>query len=258
MKKILINGILGKMGKLIAARIQQHDEFKLIGGIDLKDISSSEYPFTVYSDIHSVNESIDVVIDFSLPEGTENVLDFIAEKRVGAIIGTTGLVESQQERMKTLSKDIPIVYSTNFSIGVNLFFDFIQYVSSRMIDKDYDIEIIESHHRHKKDAPSGTAKSLYQIIQKQLPSRDRIEYGRNGEKKRVPSEIGVHSIRGGGVFGIHEVQFLGENEILSFRHEALSREVFVDGIMYCLKQFPFDKPGLYSMRDILAFEKQGV
>jgi 4-hydroxy-tetrahydrodipicolinate reductase len=248
--KIILNGILGRMGRTISTKIIEQKKHQLIGGVD-PSFKGGMFPFDVVNSIEDLIEGTDVVIDFSTPEGTEKAVSQCAKYGKHLIVGTTGLNERQLKLLKDASEDIIVVHSNNFSLGVNLLFHFVEYMTQKLASLPFDIEIIESHHRFKKDSPSGTAKTLLQIIQSNLPEEPSVVYGREGFQDSRDLQIGVHSIRGGGIIGIHEVQFLGQAETLSIKHQALSREVFADGVLYCLDRLEALSPGYYTMKDIL-------
>ncbi|GAB4183857.1 MAG: 4-hydroxy-tetrahydrodipicolinate reductase [Calditrichia bacterium] len=247
---VIINGILGRMGRAISNRIIQDGKHSLLGGVD-PNFSSTVFPFTVVKNLAELIEPETVVIDFSLPEGTSHVLAIWDEIKFPMIIGTTGLSSDEIDRIRECSKEVPVVHANNFSIGVTLLQDFVRYMTSKMKDLDYDIEIIEGHHRFKKDAPSGTARTLLDTIQAQFDHRREEIYGRKGVSDSRDNQIGIHSIRGGGIIGKHEVHYIGKAESLSISHEAFSREVFVDGVILALDRIGQLKPGYYTMSDLL-------
>lgn len=248
--KIIMNGILGKMGRTISTKIIQEKKHQLIGGVD-PQFKGEMFPFTVVNDLEDLIREGDVVIDFSTPEGTEKAVSICAQHGKHLIVGTTGLNDRQISLLKDASKNIIVVHSSNFSVGVNLLFHFVEYMTKKLGHLPFDIEIIESHHRFKKDSPSGTASTLLEIVRQNLPEKREPVYGRKGFQDSRDGQIGVHSIRGGGVVGYHEVQFLAQAEVLAINHQALSREVFADGVLFCLDKLADLQPGYYSMKNIL-------
>ena len=194
------------------------------------------------------------MIDFSLPAGTMRRLDTCVEREIPMVIGTTGLDDHQTGKVRAASKIIPIVFAPNMSIGVNLLFSIVGSVA-RALGEDYDVEIVETHHRFKKDAPSGTALKLAEAIA-EATGRDLkkdARYGRRGAVgERASSEIGIHAVRGGDVVGEHTVTFATLGERVELTHKAGSRETFARGALRAAKFLLTQKPALYSMLDVLG------
>jgi len=176
---------------------------------------------------------VDVLIDFTLPEATDEHLDYVAKYRKALVLGTTGLTDAQKNKVEEVSKIVPIVFSPNMSIGVNVLFNILPDIVKRL-GPDYSVEIVEAHHKAKKDAPSGTAKKLAEVIN-------------SATKKDVP----IHSVRLGDIVGDHTVIFCGNSERIEIKHQAHSRDLFAVGALKAAKWI-FGKPaGLYSMQDVL-------
>jgi 4-hydroxy-tetrahydrodipicolinate reductase len=197
---------------------------------------------------------VDVMIDFSLPAGTMKCIDACEAKKVPMVIGTTGLDGAQLERLGAAAKKIPIVFAPNMSVGVNLLLSIVGGVAKALGD-GYDVEIVEMHHRFKKDAPSGTALKLAEEIAKAAGRdlRKHAVYGREGiVGERKPGEIGIHAVRGGDVVGEHTITFAGLGERIELTHKAASRETFARGALRAAKFLLCKKPGLYSMLDVLG------
>jgi 4-hydroxy-tetrahydrodipicolinate reductase len=195
----------------------------------------------------------DVLIDFTLPEGTMAWLDRCIDHRLPMVIGVTGYEEEQLERIRTAAKSIPIVMASNFSIGINLLVELIGRAAAAL-GPDYDVEIIEAHHCHKVDAPSGTALSLVQAVQSVKEAQGplgNVVFGRHGRVgARSKGEIGVHAVRMGELVGWHEVHFSGPGETLTLRHAAHSRDAFAAGALRAAAWVLGKAPGLYGMRDV--------
>lgn len=200
------------------------------------------------------SEDIDVLVDFSLPAGTMAALDACTKTKTPMIVGTTGLTGEQVAYLHAAAKKVPIVFAPNFSIGVNLLFSIVGKVAQTLGD-DYDCEIVEMHHRFKKDAPSGTALKLAEQIAKATHrelKKDAV-YGREGAVgERRKGEIGILALRGGDVVGDHTVTFATGGERVELAHKASSRETFVRGALRAAKFVVAQKPGLYSMMDVLG------
>lgn len=248
MKKVLIFGIDGKMGGLLSKAIEKDNELEVAFGVDLKENLDGDIP--IFDDIEKVSGKVDVIIDFSSPKSLGSILSYAVKNSVPAVLCATGYSEEDISRINSAAKVIPVFRSANMSQGINL----VAYLSqlARKTLFDYDIEIVEKHHNRKKDAPSGTALYLANAIQ---AVDDRLFVNTSRLEKqgaRNECEIGVSSIRGGNIVGEHEVMFIGENEIVTIKHEALSRSVFADGAIAAAK-FLLDKPaGLYDMNDMLG------
>jgi len=253
MVKIIVNGALGKMGRTITELSLKDKDIEVVGLVDLveKEISVSENLPKVVKNIEKYINLSDVVIDFSSPEGTQNVLKFCKIYKKPLVIGTTGHSEEQLKQIKMVSSSIPIVFSPNMSLGVNVLFKLVDLVTKIFADKDYDIEIIEAHHNKKKDAPSGTAKKIMEII-KQVKPKTQFVFGRNGIiGERSKDEVGVSVIRAGDIVGEHTVLYSTQGERIELKHIATSRETFAKGALLTTKWVVGKPPGLYNMFDVL-------
>jgi 4-hydroxy-tetrahydrodipicolinate reductase len=254
MTNVIINGILGKMGKEITNALINQNNFKLVGGIDKTEMKlSGEIPVLTSPD--NIMTKADLVIDFSLPEGTEKIVNACQKFTKPLITGTTGLTADQQNAIVNLSKEVPVVQASNFSIGINLMNRLIK-TAARILKGVADTEIVEIHHRQKKDSPSGTALSLGRTLAKSLGIDEKsFQFGRSGGQLKRANEIAFHSLRGGSVVGEHQVHFLCENENIIITHQALSRAVFVDGVLKAADWIGSQPAGLYDMADVLGFAK---
>jgi len=254
MVKIIINGALGKMGRTITEVSLKDKNFEIVGLVDLveKEKIISENLPKVVNDVEKYIDLSDVVIDFSSPEGTQNVLKFCKIHKKPLVIGTTGHSEEQLEQIKKTSLFIPIVFSPNMSLGVNVLFKLVDLVTKIFVDKEYDIEIIETHHNKKKDAPSGTAKKIMEII-KQIKPETKFIFGRNGIiGERSKDEVGVSVVRAGDIVGEHTVLYSTYGERIELKHVATSRETFAKGALLAAKWIVGKSCGLYNMFDVLG------
>lgn len=209
---LLINGIKGFMGRTIKELAQQDNFWENIHGL------SRENP------VPMEGIKYHVLMDFTHESALDRVLQLGLERRLALVIGTTGYNDEQLEKIKSASKEVPILYATNMALGMNLLFALVEEVA-RKIGKDVDIEILESHHNRKKDAPSGSAITIAESIERGLGERRRYQHGRQGQCPRQKGEIGIHSIRGGNIVGYHEANFIGELESIKISHEAYDRKV---------------------------------
>ena len=248
MIKILLVGCNGKMGHMISSIVKTSEHLKIEAGIDMNTSSDFDYP--VYDCINNVQETIDVILDFSRPSSLKSITNYALSNNIPIVLCTTGYSVEEIAFIKNLQNSIPVFYSANMSIGINIINNILKSISNTLF-QDFDIEIIEKHHNEKVDAPSGTALLLANTIKDSIKADTNLIKGRNGIAKREHSEIGIHAIRGGNIIGDHEVIFAGKGEVIEIKHSAISREVFAVGALKAC-EFVYDKPkGLYSMDDVV-------
>ncbi|GAB4339859.1 MAG: 4-hydroxy-tetrahydrodipicolinate reductase [Calditrichia bacterium] len=253
MLKIAINGIMGRMGQELVRQINAYPDFELVGGID-RQKPEEKYPYPVETNPETVVALADVVIDFSLPAGAIAVLKACRNSGKKLVTGTTGFSDEEMKFFREAAREIAIVQAFNFSIGINLLAVALEMVSG-VVGRKSDIEITEVHHRHKKDAPSGTALLLAGAVWQGMGATNDeapLVFGREGRNLARGSEIAVHSLRGGSVVGEHTVHFLGENESLTFTHKAQNRGLFADGALMAARWVAEQTPGLYGMSEVLG------
>jgi 4-hydroxy-tetrahydrodipicolinate reductase len=249
-KRVLINGALGHMGQAIlsAMKASQSDLIPAVG----IDIAQGDFPGTLFASAEDVDVPFDVAVDFSRPEATMAILDLCLRERKPLVTGTTGLGKKQMDRLKEASEIIPLFYSRNMSLGVNLQLALVQ-AATRVLGDDFDPEIVETHHNLKVDAPSGTALMLAEAIEAARSGESQLIFGRHERnKRREKAEIGIHSLRGGNVAGEHVVCFLGNDEELIITHRAGSKLVFAQGALKAASFLLEQAPGLYTMKDIVC------
>lgn len=249
MVKVLINGCNGKMGQELANLVKIDNDCVLVGGLDKEQ--TGEFTFPVYTDYNNIIEEADVIIDFSVPVATMNVLEYAKQKHIPIVIATTGFSSEQEAEILKSSKEIPIFKSANMSLDINLMCRIVANLAQ--ILKGNDIEIIETHHNRKIDSPSGTAMLLADSINKALNNSMSYEFNRHDKhEKRSKNEIGISSVRGGNIVGEHSVIFFSENESFEIKHTAYSRSLFADGALKAAKFMVNGKffNGLYDMNDI--------
>ena len=230
----------GQMGKMLEATLDREGGHDIIGVVHP---GLFETPFDVPG--HA-----DVLIDFSYPGNLEKVLSYGLQHKCALVIGTTGLTEAQIESIREASKSIPIVFSTNYSLGVAALKKAVSLLAGMLMDGGFDAEIVETHHHKKADAPSGTAKTLLSL----LDPDNQYEhiYGRSGQVGARKKEIGIHAVRGGTVAGEHSVFFFGEDETIELKHSAASRQIFVNGAIQAAKFVIGRENGLYTTDDVLG------
>lgn len=254
MIKVVICGASGRMGQTLGRMVHEAPDMELVGGINLKPSSffGAEIVEAKDADALLKRTKADVVIDFTVASAVVGNVQLAARNNCALIVGTTGISPAQRAEMETaILGHVPAVITTNFSIGVAIFQQLVR-ESARLL-KDYDIELIEAHHRNKKDAPSGTAKTLLQIIEEEAGARDKM-YGREGMTERK-SEIGVHVIRGGDIVGDHKVMYSKNFETIELSHRAYDRSVFASGALRAARWVVGKKPGIYDMNDVLGLKK---
>ena len=259
--KLGVIGTAGRMGRRIVALSVESEQFDLMAATEFEGSDTIGLDVGTLAGIgafglnvcESLNGHPDVVIDFSLPEGTMVALDVCRRKGVPMIIGTTGMTESQLAHLADCASEIPIVYAGNYSMGINLLTRLIEQ-AAKTLGLDYDIEVTESHHRFKKDAPSGTAIMLAKAAcdGRGVDLNDVAVQGRSGQALRVEGEIGMHALRLGDTVGEHVVQFGNLGETITLSHSAHTRDTFVRGAMRAATWIIGKKPGLYDMCDVLG------
>lgn len=252
MINILMSGCNGKMGQVITRLAGQYEDLKIAAGYDVFDSGKNSYP--VFNRLESCNVKIDVIIDFSNPDALEGLLNFAAARKLPVIVATTGLSQAQRKLVEQASLKIPVFSSANMSLGVNLIIDLVK-KAARLLEPNFDIEIIEKHHNQKLDAPSGTALAIADSINSVLEQKQDYIYDRHSRrKKRSRTEIGIHAVRGGTIVGEHSVIFAGNDEIIEINHSAMSKDIFGTGALRAAKFLYNKSPGLYSMNDLIGGE----
>ncbi len=243
MTKVIIHGSKGRMGQMLIACAEHIEGLEVVGEVDEGD------------DLATAIVDCDAVIDFSFHEVTANAAALCAKHKKGLVIGTTGHTDEEKESVLEHKETIPIVWASNYSTGVNTLF-WLTRKATEILGPDFDLEVVEMHHRHKVDAPSGTAATLGEILlEVRNQQKDSLRHGREGiVGARTDEEIGMHSLRGGDVVGDHTVIYAGAGERLELTHKAASRETFANGALRAAQWVTGKEPGLYSMQDVLGLE----
>ena len=242
--RLLINGSKGRMGQTIIACASQDSETIVTGRVDSGD------------DFASVIDNCDAVIEFSHHDVTERVAEICVAHRKVLVIGTTGHSDEQVASIRKAAQFIPVVFAPNFSVGVNTLF-WLTRKATEILGPDFDLEVVEMHHRLKKDSPSGTAKRLAEILAevRDLSYNNDVKHGRFGiVGERTKTEIGMHAVRGGDVVGDHTVIYATPGERVELTHKASSRETFARGSIRAAKWAAHQAPGLYDMQDVLGLK----
>lgn len=251
MLKAILVGACGKMGKNIADCAGESRDIEIVAGVDKINLGAS---FPIFSDFSQINTEADVIIDFSNPALLDDLLQFATTKKLPVVIATTGYSDSQLEKIKDCAKVIPIFFTFNMSLGVNLLCSLAK-KAANILGEGFDIEIIEKHHNQKLDAPSGTAIMLANAVNTVFDDSLSYEYDRHSKRaKRPKNEIGIHSVRGGTIVGEHDVIFAGRDEVITLSHAAHSKQVFAVGALRAAKFIAGKPVGMYDMNDILNIE----
>ncbi|MBI4686843.1 MAG: 4-hydroxy-tetrahydrodipicolinate reductase [Nitrospirae bacterium] len=267
MTKIIVTGATGRMGSRITALSREYNDIQLAGATEREGhdaigkeigqfIGAGDMNVKVASKLEDTIDSSDVVIDFTSIKATLEHLNIASQRKKAMVIGTTGFEKKEIEGIKEKSKDIPIVLAPNMSVGVNLLLKVLQDIA-RVVGNDYDIEIVEAHHRLKKDAPSGTAMKMAQVIAQAIDRNlDEVAvYARKGLiGERTKKEIGIQTVRAGDIVGEHTVLFGGMGERIEITHKASSRDTFARGALKAALWIHKQKPGLYDMQDVLGLK----
>lgn len=239
---------IGRMGNEIINAIKNQQDLKIVCGFDIE--ASIDGNFPIYNKIEDIKEKVDVIIDFSVPVATFEILKYAKKNKIPTVIATTGFNEEELNEIKEISKEIPIFKSSNMSVEINLMVTLVQKIAEVL--NESDIEIIETHHNKKIDSPSGTAIMLADAINQVFQGKKEYNFGRmNKREKRDKKEIGFSAIRGGNVVGEHTVQFFSDNETLEITHKTYSRQVFAEGALKAARFIETKSKGLYSMKDLV-------
>jgi len=256
--KIAVAGACGRMGSTIINLVKSQPDVELVWAFEVKNHPSigKEIASGIrIADGFEKCENADVLIDFTVPQSTIDNLFIAKQKKVKTVIGTTGFSQNDIEKIKAIANDIAIVMSPNMSIGVNIMMEIVE-LATKLLGKDFEVEIIETHHHNKKDAPSGTALKISEIINRArgMDEKAGLVFGRHGiTGPRTPEEIGIHAIRISEVVGEHTVMFGGRGEILEISHRCFSRESFAQGAIIAAKFISDKDKGLYQMKDVIAW-----
>lgn len=243
MMNVLVTGASGKMGSLIKGFLENDAHFNHVYGFDRIENLEDH----VFSNL-SLVPKIDVIVDFSTPLLLETIITYAKSNHIPLVIATTGYTDAQKQLIYESSKMIPIFYSANYSYGVAIITEILKQVSAKL-ESDFDIEIVEKHHHHKLDAPSGTSLHLADAINSSLKSKKEIINGHHGQRK--PFELAIHAVRGGSLVGEHQVIFAGHDEVIEITHSAQSKAIFAHGAIKAVKFITHQKNGLYTMTDLL-------
>ena len=244
-------GCGGKMGQVITGLVKDDADAVIVAGVDPAYAGASAYP--VFASIEECDVPADVVIDFSSPKALDGILKAAKEKKLAAVLCTTGYSAEELDKVKEAAKECAILRSANMSLGVNTIMKLVQEAAKVLAAADFDIEIVEKHHNQKVDAPSGTALALADAVNEALENVYSYTYDRSAERrKREKTEIGISAVRGGTIVGEHEVIFAGTDEVIEIKHTAYSKAIFGKGAVSAAKFLAGKAPGLYTMKDVIG------
>ncbi len=249
MLKILLSGACGKMGRTITKLISENKNAEIIAGIDICAENYAGFP--IYKTPEEFSGKADVIIDFSHPSALSAIIQYALNSKTPIVVATTGLSSDQVEQVVEAALKIPVFYSANMSIGINLLISLAEKAAA-ILEDGFDIEIVEKHHNQKIDAPSGTALMLADAVSGVMTVRPQYVYDRScTRQKRTKNEIGIHSVRGGNIVGDHDVIFAGTDEIIELSHKASSKEVFAVGAVKAAEYIAGKGPGFYNMKNLV-------
>ena len=237
----------GAMGQKIYHQMKnQGDSIQAVVSLDFPmDIQE-----TKLNSLENYHEKADVLIDFSHPNNLNDILDYAKRTKTRLVLATTGYSQAQLDLIGEASDEVAIFQSYNTSFGISMLVKILKGVTKEIYDADFDIAILEKHHHRKIDAPSGTAKLLYQVMEEELPELEPVYDRSSLHQKREHQEVGIQAIRGGTIFGEHSIYFAGLDEIIEIKHTALSRDVFATGAIQAAKTLMTKDKGLYSLKNI--------
>lgn len=251
MVRMILHGCNGAMGRVITGLAAEDGDLEIVAGIDVTSGPDQGYP--VFTSLEACDVQADVVVDFASAKAADGLLDYCEAQGLPLVLCTTGLSEAQIARVSRAALKTAILRSANMSLGVNLLMKLVQDAAKVLAQSGFDIEIVEKHHRRKKDAPSGTALALADSINSALDNACRYTYDRSQRSEaRDPGEIGISAVRGGTIVGEHDVIFAGTDEVITFTHTAYSRAIFAKGALSAAKFLAGREPGLYDMADVVG------
>ncbi|MBS6954184.1 MAG: 4-hydroxy-tetrahydrodipicolinate reductase [Enterocloster asparagiformis] len=251
MVRMIMHGCNGAMGRVITGLAAEDPDIEIVAGIDVSSGPDQGYP--VFDSLNACDVQADVVVDFASAKAADGLLDYCGSRGLPLVLCTTGLSEAQIIRVGETAEKTAVLRSANMSLGVNLLMKLVQDAARVLASSGFDIEIVEKHHRRKKDAPSGTALALADSVNSAMESAYHYTYDRSGRSEaRDPKEIGISAVRGGTIVGEHDVIFAGTDEVITLSHTAYSRAIFAKGALAAAKFLAGREPGLYDMADVIG------
>ncbi|MDO4295611.1 MAG: 4-hydroxy-tetrahydrodipicolinate reductase [bacterium] len=251
MTKIILHGCNGMMGQTISRLAKEDAAVEIAAGIDVNTEQKFDYP--VYASLAECKEQADVVIDFASMKAVDGLLDYCGENKLPVVLCTTGLTKEQIEKVEETAKKTAVLRSANMSLGINLLLKLVREAAEVLANAGFDMEIVEKHHNQKKDAPSGTALALAEVLNEAVDHRCEYTYDRSTKhEKRDKNEIGISAVRGGTIVGEHDVIFAGTDEVVTFSHTAYSKSIFAKGAISAAKFLAGKEAGLYTMKEVIS------
>ncbi|MDR2771055.1 MAG: 4-hydroxy-tetrahydrodipicolinate reductase [Clostridiales Family XIII bacterium] len=251
MLRIILNGVNGRMGSALRTAIEAEADLQIIAGFD-KKFGGEPLPFKFYTNPEDCAHGADVVIDFSHFTAIPALLEYCLRTKTPVVVATTALGEAERALVEDAAARIPVFHSANMSLGVNVLLHAAR-LAAPALESDFNIEIVEKHHKEKTDSPSGTALLIAEAINDALAVKKDFVFGRHGKDDDCKiTELGIHAVRGGALPGEHSILFLGPDEVIEFKHTIFSRNVFALGAVNAARFLAGKPPGLYSMDDLLS------
>ncbi|MCD8300368.1 MAG: 4-hydroxy-tetrahydrodipicolinate reductase [Clostridiales bacterium] len=250
MIKAILNGCNGQMGRVISDLAATDESIEIVAGVDIDTAQHYDYP--VYGNIADCDVPADVIIDFSHVSCIDALMDYSVERQIPVIVCTTGLSETQEEKVRAASGQVAVLKSANMSLGINTLMEILKPAAKALAAAGFDVEIVEKHHNRKLDAPSGTAIALADSVNEAMDGAYSYTLDRSDRRqKRDPREIGIQSVRGGSIVGEHEVMFCGMDEVVTLKHTAYSRSIFANGAIEAARYLAGKPAGYYTMADVV-------
>lgn len=251
MTRIIMSGCNGAMGRTITDIVAGDSEAEIVAGIDISDDGTKNYP--VFSSIKDCDVEADALIDFSTPKILDDLLAYCEEKKLPAVLCTTGYDEGQLEKIEQAAEKMAVLKSANMSLGINTLLHLVQEAAKVLAVEGFDVEIVEKHHNQKLDAPSGTALALADSVNAAMNGQYEYVYDRSQRRqKRDKKELGISAVRGGTIVGEHDVIFAGIDEVITFSHTAYSKAVFGKGAVAAAKFLKGKTAGRFEMSDVIS------
>lgn len=244
---IILHGASGRMGIMMAKKIEDSASDSVVAFVSPDYITDPDA--STYNSLSDCKVSADCIVDFSNHSATEKLLEYAVRHHIPTVIATTGQTENELEMIKNASSSVPVFFSANMSVGIAVLIDIAKRAAAAF--PDADIEIIEAHHKHKLDAPSGTAKAIFEAL-RSVREKAFAKFGRYGHEKRDSNEIGIHAVRAAAIVGKHEVIIARDSETITITHEAHGRELFADGALAAAHFIAGKAAGMYDMASMLA------
>ena len=244
---VIVQGF-GLMGKKVVDQVRKTRDMNLVGVVSLE--FDEHIPEKMYTSLNECEESVDLIIDFSHPANLDDMLTYALKNHTKLVVATTGFSNEQIKQMEEASKEIAIFQSYNTSFGIQMVNKILRYVAKEFYESGFDIEILEKHHNQKIDAPSGTAKLLYEVMEEEIQETKPVYDRSSLHQKREHQEIGIQAMRGGTIFGEQTIMFAGIDEVIELRHTALSKDVFVQGAILAAKTISTKEKGFFTLKTL--------